>query len=384
MTSPNALLAIRLQYFFYFGVLGIYLPFFNLYCYHLGFSGVQIGALSAARSLVMVVCSVIWGHLADRFRMRRTLYILCSIFSAVTWMLFLTTVEFWQMLSFTILYVIFYAPIISFLEAFTMDLLAYRKEAYGRVRAWGSISFILVVIVLGRVIDFFPIRLILVLILVGSLLQAAASALMPRREPDIQPQDAAPADGRLRSRRVVLFLFCGFLMLVSHGAYYGFFSIHLENLGYSRAFIGLCWAMASLAEILVMIRSEAVFKRFPPEKILLLSFGAAVLRWSVLYVLRSPGLILASQTLHAFTYGTFHMASILYIDRLTPEKAKTVGQAVNNAVQYGLGLMTGFFLNGFLYEHVGSPALFLISAGIAICGGAIFWRETTSHRRQRC
>ncbi|MGD8954564.1 MAG: hypothetical protein PVI45_09340, partial [Desulfobacterales bacterium] len=70
------------------------------------------------------------------------------------------------------------------------------------------------------------------------------------------------------------------------------------------------------------------------------------------------------------------IASILCIDRLAPKQAKTVGQAVNNAVQYGLGLMVGFFLNGFLYERIGSAGLFMMSAGIALAGGALFWGGT--------
>jgi PPP family 3-phenylpropionic acid transporter len=66
------------------------------------------------------------------------------------------------------------------------------------------------------------------------------------------------------------------------------------------------------------------------------------------------------------------MASILYIDQLTPNSAKTLGQAVNNAVQYGLGLMVGFFLNGYLYEVIGSSALFIVSGCIALAGGSVF------------
>jgi PPP family 3-phenylpropionic acid transporter len=66
------------------------------------------------------------------------------------------------------------------------------------------------------------------------------------------------------------------------------------------------------------------------------------------------------------------MASILYIDRLAPSKAKTLGQAVNNAITYGLGLMVGFFLNGYLYEKIGSFSLFIISSLIALAGGLLF------------
>jgi hypothetical protein len=38
--------------------------------------------------------------------------------------------------------------------------------------------------------------------------------------------------------------------------------------------------------------------------------------------------------------------------------------------------MVGFFLNGFLYERIGSAALFMMSAGIAVAGGALFWGGT--------
>ena len=380
MGLPNSLLTIRFQYFFYFAVLGIFLPYFNLYCYHLGFSGSQIGALSAVRSLVMVVSSIVWGLLADRFNLRRRIYIWCSAASALTWLLFLTTTDFWLMLFFTVIYVCFYAPIIAFLEAFTMDELKIQKESYGQVRAWGSVSFILVVILFGRAIDQYPIRLILVLIFAGSLLQALGALRMPHFE-SADLSLGPKAGENLLNRHVGIFLLCGFIMLVSHGTYYGFFSIHLENLGYSRAFIGLTWAVASIAEIVVMINSELVFRRFTLERVLIFSFGVAIVRWLMLFTVHSPIMILLAQLLHAVTYGTFHMASILYMDRLTTEKTKTIGQVANNAVQYGLGLMTGFFLNGFLYEWTGSKTLFLMSAGIAAAGGVIFWGYTRTALR---
>ena len=365
-------LVIGSQYFLYFGVLGIFLPFFNLYCYHLGFSGLRIGILSAVRSVVMVLFPLIWGALADRLNARRPIYILCNFSSALIWMLYLFTVDFWPMLVITVFYGIFYAPIISFLEAFTMDLLGREKKSYGRIRAWGSISFIITVLMLGKIIDLYSVEIIVVLILAGSLMLSSIST----RIPDIQiakTNRLTPEAKSLAQRRVLVFLFCAFLMLVSHGAYYGFFSIHLENLGYGTTFIGLAWALASTAEILVMIRSDQIFNRFSLEAVLIFSFMVAALRWFILFFAQSVPAILLSQGLPALTYGTFHMASILYIDRLAPDKAKTLGQAVNNAVTYGLGLMVGFFINGYLFEITGSFALFIISSLIALSGGLFFW-----------
>jgi PPP family 3-phenylpropionic acid transporter len=369
--KSNGRRVLAAQYFLYFGVMGMHLPFFNLYCYHLGFSGWQIGTLSAARSVVLIVFGMAWSVLADRFQSRRSIYIFCNFASAALWGFFLLTTHFYWMLAVTIVYGIFYAPLISFLEAFAMDLLGRDKKRYGRMRAWGSLAFITVVLVLGRIIDLYSVKIILSLILAGSWVQALVSLSFPPK-PTSARLDFRAGLKSLVSIRVVLFFGCAFLMLVSHGAYYAFFSIHLNKLGFDNFFIGLCWALAVGAEIVAMFFSERIFKRFDYETVLLFSFGIAVLRWAGLWATQSAAGILILQITHAVTYGTFHMASILHIDAMAPAETKTIGQAANNAVTYGLGLMVGFFISGALYERTGSPALFGISGLIAMLGGLLF------------
>ena len=355
------------QYVLYFGVLGIFLPFFNLYCFHLGLSGFEIGVLSAVRTVTTAFFPLLWGALADRYQVRKPIYIGCSVISTAIWAMFLMTTEFLPMLVIMLFYGIFYAPIIAFLEAFTMDHLGKEKRRYGVIRVWGSISFILVVLVVGRVIDVAPIRIILVLILAGSILQSFLSTQVPGPS-RLQDQTTGSGFFLLARRPVFLFLCSAFLMLVSHGTYYGFFSIHLESLGYGGTFIGFAWALASAAEILVMINSERIFQRFSLRTVLVFSFLVAAVRWTFLGWATSATVILLTQLLHAATYGAFHMASILYIDSLMPAAAKTFGQSANNAVTYGLGMMTGFFLNGFLFDRLGAQPLFMLSAATAIVG----------------
>ncbi len=329
----------------------------------------------------MVLFPLIWGALADRFQIRKPIYILCNFASTSIWVLFLLTADFWPMLLITAFFGMFYAPIISFLEAVTMDVLGAEKKSYGRIRAWGSVSFIAMVFVIGRIVDLYSVDIILVLILAGSLMLAAISPRIPTIE-ILKKDFLTPGAGFLFEKRVIVFLFCSFLMLVSHGAYYGFFSIHLEKLGYPSTFIGLSWALASTAEILVMVKSNRIFNRFSLENVLFFSFLAAAVRWMILFFSRSAAIILLSQSLHALTYGTFHMASILYIDRMAPDNAKTLGQAVNNGLTYGLGLMVGFFVNGYVYETTGSFALFLISSLIALAGGMLFQSYQLASRKK--
>ncbi len=377
-THPR--LVIGAQYFVHFGVLGIFLPYFNLYCYHLGFTGLQIGTLSSLRSLAMILCSVLWSLVADRFGVRRPIYILCSFAYPALWSLYLFTDNFVPMILVTLAYAIFFAPIVSFLEAFAMDALGGDKKGYGRLRVWGTLSFIGVVSIMGRVIDQVPIAVILVLILAGASVQAVFSLGTPKVA--IRKKQGFFTGARdLFTPPVAVFLFCGFLMLVSHGAYYGFFSIHLERLGFSAGFTGAAWALAAGAEVLVMVNSSRIFARFSQESVLIFSMSVAALRWFILSQVQSPVLILLSQTLHAVTYGTFHIASILYIDRMSPGVAKTVGQAVNHSLTYGLGLMVGFMVNGVLFERVGTFAMFGVSGGAALAAAVILsCRGFSAHR----
>jgi PPP family 3-phenylpropionic acid transporter len=59
------------------------------------------------------------------------------------------------------------------------------------------------------------------------------------------------------------------------------------------------------------------------------------------------------------------------MDRLSTGETRTLGQAANNAVSYGLGMMAGFLLNGYLYEEYGA-LLFLMSACVSLAAAVVF------------
>jgi len=373
---PSAILSAH--YFLYFGMMGIFLPYFNLFCHNIGLSGFEIGALNSTRTVVMVLCSILWGALADRLALRRPVFIVTACLSAVAWGGYLLTETFLPMLAVTVVYALFFGPVIPFLEAFTMEALnrpGADPKAYGRIRAWGSLSFIGVVMAMGKIIETASTRLVPPLILLASLVLALCSLALPR---DLSPRRRSGASEirSLCNRRTFGFLLANFLMLAGHGTYYGFFSIHLEETGYGPGFIGLAWALATVSELAVMMGSSRIFKHLAIERALWLACLLAALRWLMLFAFTSPVAILLSQLLHAATYALFHIACILYTDRLSTPGNRTVAQVANNAVSYGLGLMAGFLVNGCLYDRYGMH-LFLMSAGISLCAAALIHRVTS-------
>ena len=355
-----------------FGVMGVTLPYFNLYCYHMNLSGIEIGTLNATRSFLIILFSLIWGLLADRYQCRRLIYILCQFIGAVACTFFLMADTYISILFVTIIVAIFYAPLISFMEAFTMDLIGDNKHAYGTIRLWGSIQFIIMVLLVGELLNYFSYRVIIEIIVGGYLIQALVSVFIPKST-KMKNQTSKPALYVFKKPKVIVYLTSTFLMLASHGTYYAFSSIHLEQMGAGSNSISIYWALGTISEIFVMMNSRRIFNRFHVETVLIFSCAMAAIRWFVMFYTSSVSITIMSQLFHAATYGAYHVGGILYIDRCMPASTKTIGQSVNSAVSYGLGLMAGAFISGYLFEIVGTHKAFIFSSITAVSAGCLLW-----------
>ncbi len=357
------------HYFIHFSIMGIFLPYFNLYCYHIDFTEIQIGIFSGFRILSMVFFSIFWGFISDYYLTRKITYTICTILSALTWLLFKTTTQFFPMLLIMCLYSAFYGPIIAFLETFTIETLSLEgatKNRYGNIRVWGSFSFILISLFMGKIVDIFSLNVIILLIFIPSIIQALLSFLLPS-PPILKMKNKKKYFNEFLTIKALFFFTASFFMLVSHGTYYGYFSIYLENSGFDYSFIGLAWAVATASEIIIMLKSHIIFRYFSIKQMLIFSFTIAIIRWTLLFITVSPWVILLSQCLHAITYGIFHISCILYIDKLSSKESKTFGQIINNATSYGLGMMTGIVINGIFFKQYTS-FLFVFSALSAFIG----------------
>ncbi|MEW6260092.1 MAG: MFS transporter [Thermodesulfobacteriota bacterium] len=370
-TALSATSIVQIQYFLYFAVMGLTLPYFNLYLSHIRLDGIEIGILSGIRSGLMMVAPLTWSLIADRLKARRRIYILLNLGATLIWTGYFLTTQFPWLLVIGLLHGFLFTPIIAFLEAFSLDTLGRDKNQYGRNRLWGSVAFILVVVGCGRLFDRIGVASILVLVLAGCGLQFAFSFFIPRDTVPKPSSNLGLPEG-LRSREAIVFLLSVFLMIASHGGYYGFISIHLEELGFDKTFTGVCWAVASICEIGVMANSRRIFSRFRLKTVLVFSLGVAAIRWIALSVFTTAVPILISQGLHAITYAAFHMAGILTIDRFASDRFKTFAQALNNSIGYGMGLTAGFIASGWLYERLGYVWMFQVSALIALCGVVVF------------
>ncbi|HEX9636759.1 MAG TPA: major facilitator superfamily domain-containing protein 6 [Acidobacteriota bacterium] len=362
-------------YLFQFGALGAYLPYFPLYLDSLRFSSAQIGLILALVPGARALLPTVWGAVADRYRLRYELILWTCVLSAASFAGLWATGSFMGVMLVVALFAVCWSAASPLVDATAMDQAESHGLDYGRVRLWGSIGFILATVVLGQILDVAK-RLwavhFMVILLAGN---ALACIGLPRSRPHAAEQHPR-ISALLRSRGFVTLLGCAFLMLASHGTLYGFFSIHLETLGYSKLAIGGLWSVGVVAELLLFYFSGGLLRRFGSVRLIRLSLVLAVLRWGICAATGNAAALVFAQALHAFSFAAFHVSMIGLAHRLARPQLRGSAQSLLNGVSYGLGQGVGIYLSGVFYDVLGAPALFLASGAVAALGALLALRLT--------
>ena len=129
-------------YFFYFGFVGCFTPYFGLYLKTLGFDAWRIGIVMAAMPCMRMLAPALWGLLADRLGHKARLVRGAMTVSAMVFAAFLVADGFVSMIAAMLAMSFFWSASLPLMEALTLRHLSQAPERYGRVRLWGSVGFI--------------------------------------------------------------------------------------------------------------------------------------------------------------------------------------------------------------------------------------------------
>ena len=357
-------------YFAYFALLGGVAPFLSLYFESLGFSPARIGELIAIPMLMRCIAPNLWGWLGDATGQRLLIVRVGALLTALCFAGIFWRQDYWWLAAIMALHSFFWHAVLPQFEAITLAHLGSQSARYSQLRLWGSVGFILTVVLLGLLLQragmaVYPMAMFGIMLLI-----AVCSTLVP--QPPRQPAGAAVAgDGflrRLRQPGVPAFIVAVALMQLSHGPYYTFLSIHLEALGYSRGLIGLLWALGVLAEIVLFMFMHRLLAWISLRQLLVVSFALAALRWLLLGTLAEEMLVLLfAQLLHAATFGAFHVASIHLVQQRFGERYQGQGQALY-ATLAGIGGALGALCSGYAWAGMGPTLTFAAAALAAFVG----------------
>lgn len=354
-------------YFVYFLMLGGVAPYFSLYLSTLGFSAVQIGTLLALMPLARVFAPTAWAWIADHQGARRPLVRMTTAAAALACAGLLAANSFGWLFAVILVLNIFWCAALPLVEATTLGHLKGRLGDYGRIRVWGSISFVLSVVVIGQLLDRTGIHwLPAILVVLFSLCAAAAWALPVDHLPPHHETHAPLRQIMRRPEVVALFIAC-FLMAMAHGPYNTFYSILLVDNGYSKSWVGWLWALSVVAEVFVFLLMPRLMQRFAIPTIISFSLACAVVRFLLIgWFARSVPLMILAQAMHAATFGAHHAAALAAIHQLFRGRTQARGQALYTSIGFGAGGALGGYASGWLWENAGPGLTFTFASAAAL------------------
>jgi len=356
-------------YFFYFTCLGILVPYLSLYLDWQGFSASQIGELTAILLASRIVAPNLWAWIADHHGQRIIIVRLTSLAAVIVVAGLFIEQSFFSVAITLLLFSFFWNASLPQFEVITLEHLGKDSHRYSRIRLWGSIGFIIIVIVLGALLEVYTPNIVPMTLMAC----AAGMWLMSLTVSDTSHQkneySQTPLKQLLKRPSVIAFLLMCFFIQASHGPYYTFYTLYLEQFSYPSGLIGQLWALGVFAEIIVFLLVHRWLNQHGTRRILLVSLLLTSLRWLLIaFFPQHLLIIILAQCLHAASYGAFHSAAIAWVHRHFTGKTQGRGQALYSSVSFGAGGAFGSLFSGYLWDTPGPQSIFVIASALSFIG----------------
>ena len=359
----------------YFLAIGILLPFWPLWLDSRGLDAAQIGLVLAAAFWIKVAAEPVMARVVDRTGRTRLPTALLGILAAAGYVALTGVHGFWPILVVSAAIAACMHPILPVMESVTLSHAARSGYDYGRMRLWGSVSFICATMGVGWILGIWQADSVVWMMAVASGLVALGCWCAPERVRSSGVARPGRREWMQIARRLAVLVLVAGLIQASHTVLYGFASLHWRSIGISEFTIGLFWTAGVLAEIVLFAVMGRL--RLGAHHLLALAALAGVIRWPLLAVADTVPVIFAAQLLHAATFAAAHLGAMIFLTRVVPPARAATGQALYYALVGGVigGCMMP--VAGMLFDRIGADAFWVMAV---LCVAALPASALLRHR----
>lgn len=361
-------------------MIGINMPFFPLWLDAKGLDAGMIGLILAVPQVMRAVAIPTVARTADRRdAIREAIVILCWASLAGYALVGLASGPLAILLVYALASLV-YTPIMPLIEAYALKGLGARGHAYGPVRLWGSVAFIVGTFLAGFAADLIPARHFIWVIVASAGLMALNSFSLAsiRGEAPLPSDRSAAGKSLLRDPACLVVLAAASLIQASHAVYYSFSTLAWRAQGFDGTTIAALWTIGVVAEIVLFALQSRLPAMFTPTMLLMTGAVGGALRWSAM-AFDPPAVVLPMlQVLHALSFGAVHLGAVTYLARRTPAGQGAAAQGYL-AVALGLAMAAATGLSGLMFEAFGAGS-YMAMALAAVAGGVC---AAVAHRSRR-
>ena len=313
--------------------------------------------------LMKVVSPNLWAWFADHSGLRMELTRWLAVFAVLGFCTVFIGRSYANVVTSMVLFSLFWHAIAPQFEATTLNHLGRHVHRYSRIRLWGSVGFIVAVVALGPILELHGASWLLPVMVILLVATAIAAFLVPSDAGHHQAKASHGIVRILRRPEVIGLLLASFLMQLSHGPYYTFYSIYLQSADYGRGFIGVLWGLGVLAEVVLFIVMHRVFNDFGLRFLMLASLLLTTIRWLLIaYFVDYIAVLVVAQLLHAASFGLYHAVAMQLIHHHFVGNHQVRGQSLYSSISFGVGGGVGSYISGGLWDSHGATVVFSLAA----------------------
>lgn len=379
---PRALIAaLLLQY----GVAGAVMPFIALLFRDRGLDVAQVSYIFAAVSAALLFFPFLWGMLADRFIPLNRLFILLNTLIAGLLAVFSVQTGFAGMLPAFVAFAVCCNPSMILLNPLCFHFLANPRTQFGRLRAWGSLGWILPSGIIYVWMAIWPGTGLVFTVHLGIALAVAMIAVsvwLPHLAPGALHVGPSHAPGLsylesvkrlVRDRGYVTALAVYFLVASSFGIQGIYAAPLLEDAGLARKWIGPSQCIGVFVEIGLFLWQGRLLSRLSIAGTVLVGIGALVVRHLIFSFSDNLWLLVGSHALTGIVVVYHHIGISVLINAIAPREVRSTAQTLMILVGSGLGPMLTNLAIGGIAVATGQSlrAVFGFATGLAVLGGVL-------------
>lgn len=357
-------------------------------------TGGQMGMAYETQSIGAILAPFVIGLIADRYFSAQKILGCLHLLGAVLLVLVVRSGDFSAFYPLILLYMLLYMPTLALVNAIAFRQLQQQPEKFAQIRVFGTVGWI----VAGLLIGYFgweseqQLHYTFMLAAIASALLGLLSFFLPDTPPSNRAGNTSlremlglDALTLLKDRSYLTFFLTSVLICIPLAFYYQNTNLFLNDIGISGAAAKM--SMGQMSEIVFMLLLPFFFKRFGIKWTLLIGILAWVLRY-MLFAYGNSGelvwMLFVGILLHGICYDFFFVTGQIYTEQKAGDKHKAAAQGLITLATYGLGMLLGFRLAGWVtdsYTVAGSyqwyqiwmlPAAF---AGLVLLVFAVLFKE---------